>query len=52
MQIVVCSPQGDFKAQKEAVWAVTNLTAGGNVQQVSNIVATTGSCDLLTGTGV
>ena len=26
--------QGEFKAQKEAVWAVTNLTAGGNIQQV------------------
>ena len=26
--------QGEFKAQKEAVWAVTNLTAGGTVAQI------------------
>ena len=26
--------QGDFKAQKEAAWAVTNLTSGGTVQQI------------------
>ena len=27
-------PQGEYKAQKEAVWAITNLTAGGNIEQV------------------
>ncbi len=32
--IVVACLQGEFRAQKEAVWAITNLTAGGNVQQV------------------
>jgi len=26
--------KGDFKAQKEAAWAVTNLTSGGTVQQI------------------
>ena len=26
--------KGDFKAQKEAAWAVTNLTSGGSVQQI------------------
>ena len=26
--------QGEYRAQKEAAWAITNLTAGGNVQQV------------------
>ena len=26
--------QGDFKSQKEACWAITNLTSGGNVEQV------------------
>lgn len=25
--------QGEYKAQKEAIWAITNLTAGGNLQQ-------------------
>merc|ERR1711893_102223 len=25
---------GDFKAQKEAAWAVTNLTSGGTVEQI------------------
>ena len=37
-------PQGDFKAQKEAVWAVTNLTAGGSVQQVA---IATALCNLI-----
>ena len=27
-------PQGEYKAQKEAVWAITNLTAGGSIEQV------------------
>ncbi len=26
--------QGDFKSQKEAAWAVTNLTSGGTVEQI------------------
>jgi importin subunit alpha-2 len=26
--------RGDFKAQKEASWAVTNLTSGGSVEQI------------------
>jgi hypothetical protein len=30
--------QGEYKAQKEAVWAITNLTAGGNVDQVCGIL--------------
>ena len=35
--------QGDFKSQKEAVWAVTNLTSGGNVDQIAYAV----QCGLL-----
>lgn len=27
--------QGNFKTQKEAAWALSNLTVGGSVQQVS-----------------
>ncbi|TNN64352.1 Importin subunit alpha-5 [Liparis tanakae] len=30
--------QGDFKTQREAVWAVTNFTSGGTVEQVVNLV--------------
>ena len=30
--------QGDFKTQKEAIWAVTNLTSGGTVEQVAHLV--------------
>lgn len=30
--------QGEFKAQKEAVWAVANFTTGGTVQQVVELV--------------
>lgn len=30
--------QGDYKTQKEAVWAVTNFTSGGSVQQVVYLV--------------
>jgi len=26
--------QGDFKSQKEAAWAVTNLTSGGTIEQI------------------
>ena len=32
------SLQGDYKTQKEAVWAITNFTSGGNVQQVVYLV--------------
>lgn len=32
------SLQGDYKTQKEAVWAVTNFTSGGTVQQVVLLV--------------
>merc|ERR1711942_322645 len=41
----------EFKAQKEAVWAMTNLTSGGTIEQVATI-ANQGVvpilCDLLT----
>jgi len=30
--------QGDYKTQKEAVWAVTNFTSGGTVAQVVYLV--------------
>ena len=30
--------QGEYKAQKEAVWAVTNMAAGGNTEQIAYIV--------------
>lgn len=30
--------QGDFRSQKEAAWAVTNLTSGGSTQQLATIV--------------
>lgn len=30
--------QGDYKTQKEAVWAVTNFTSGGTIQQVVHLV--------------
>lgn len=33
-----CFPQGDFKTQKEAVWAVTNFTSGGTVEQIVLLV--------------
>ena len=26
--------QGEFRAQKEAVWVITNLTAGGTIPQI------------------
>ena len=32
------SPQGEYKAQKEAVWAITNLTAGGSLEHVGSAV--------------
>lgn len=32
------SSQGDFKTQREAVWAVTNLTSGATVEQVVQLV--------------
>lgn len=36
--IIFSSPQGDFKTQREAVWAVTNFTSGGTVEQVVTLV--------------
>lgn len=30
--------QGDFKTQREAVWAVTNYSSGGTVDQVVHLV--------------
>lgn len=30
--------QGDYKTQKEAVWAITNFTSGGTIQQVVHLV--------------
>ena len=35
--ISVCC-QGDYKSQKEAVWAVTNLTSGGTMEQIGFLV--------------
>ncbi len=35
LQMVI---QGDFKTQREAVWAVTNYTSGGTVDQVVHLV--------------
>lgn len=32
------STQGEFKAQKEAAWAVTNYTSGGTVEQIVQLV--------------
>ena len=43
--------QGDFKAQKEAAWAVTNLTSGGTVQQVGKRYLELGRTDLKVLTG-
>lgn len=38
-KILICfSVQGDYKTQKEAVWAITNLTSGGTVEQVVYLV--------------
>lgn len=30
--------QGDYKTQKEAVWAVTNYTSGGTIDQIIYLV--------------
>ena len=30
--------QGDYKSQKEAVWAVTNLTSGGTMEQIGYLI--------------
>ena len=55
---ILCEPtrklpilQGDFKSQKEAAWAVTNLTSGGTVQQIAYLVqmdALAPLCNMLT----
>ena len=34
--------RGDFKAQKEASWAVTNLTSGGSVEQIISLCQVSG----------
>lgn len=42
--------QGDYKSQKEAAWAITNLTSGGSVQQLAHLVqmgVLTPFCNLL-----
>lgn len=42
--------QGDFKSQKEAAWAITNLTSGGTVPQLALLVqlgVLTPFCNLL-----
>lgn len=31
--------QGDYKSQKEAVWVITNLTSGSNIEQVNMVVS-------------
>ena len=36
-------PQGDYKTQKEAVWAITNYTSGGSTEQVAYLV----QCNIL-----
>ena len=49
MSAFLCS-QGEFKAQKEAVWAMTNLTAGGSMEQIVYAIqagAMKPLCDLL-----
>ena len=38
--------KGDFKAQKEAAWAVTNLTSGGTVQQIVHLCGEVSTCQL------
>lgn len=35
---LLCFNQGDFKSQKEAIWAVTNLTSGGTIGHVVYLV--------------
>lgn len=36
--VLVSRPQGDYKTQKEVVWAITNYTSGGNIEQVIYLV--------------
>lgn len=40
--IVLLLSQGDFKTQREAVWAITNYTSGGTVDQVVQLVQSGG----------
>ena len=42
--------QGEYKVQRQAVWTVTNLTAGGTIEQIIKVVAAGALkplCDLL-----
>lgn len=43
---------GDFRAQKEAAWVVTNTTTSGTPEQIAALIETTGIlkpfCELLT----
>jgi hypothetical protein len=32
--VIVCECQGDFRAQKEAAWAITNITSGGLIDHM------------------
>lgn len=32
--LITILAQGNFKTQKEAAWAISNLTVGGSIQQV------------------
>lgn len=36
--ILLLNFQGDFKAQKEAAWVVTNFTSGGSTEQIIYLV--------------
>jgi importin subunit alpha-2 len=38
VRLFLCFYQADFKTQKEAVWAVTNYTSGGTVEQIVYLV--------------
>ena len=50
LEMFILSYQGEYKAQREAVWAIKNLTAGGTIEQIVYIVtacALKPLCDLL-----